>query len=149
MVRRLQLLWAGMDISSTTVSPVGSAVVALQADPGGRERECRVALSFLQAAACLLPVAVLAWQAKLNDRLPRHGAQQQRQQGAAQASWRGGSGGTLAVPLQRARPWLEAAWRGSDAALHAICASSGGWQYRAATLWLLLTALWQLIKSAS
>jgi hypothetical protein len=114
MVRRLQLLWAGMDISSTTVSPVGSAVVALQADPGGRERECRVALSFLQAAACLLPVAVLAWQAKLNDRLPRHGAQQQRQQrqqGAAQASWRGGSGGTLAVPLQRARPWLEAAWR--------------------------------------
>jgi hypothetical protein len=44
---------------------------------------------------------------------------------------------------------METAWRGTDAALHAICVSSGSWQYRAATLWLLLTALWQLIKSAS
>ena len=132
MQHRLGSLTHAMDALAVVATPMGTSLTRPRSGaPPGPQADCRVALTFLQAACLLLPLVALAWQQPLQRQQQLQQEQQPRQQQA---------------PANRGAQAVRAAWQWADRTLHTVCLAHMGSAGRAAWLCWLMPVLWLLAR---
>ena len=136
-----------LDTATLATTPKGTAIKDLRRPPAAArtaeevaELECRMLLTFLQAATSVLPLIALAWM-HWHPGLERQRQQQQQQRREQQQRRR-------QQPVQPHAPdRLLAAWRRSKGVVSTVSFCRCSWLGRAAGVCWLLPLLWIWAKA--
>jgi hypothetical protein len=147
--QRLHTLGLWLDTATLATTPMGTSIKDLRRPPAAArtsdevaERECRMLLTFLQAATAVLPLVALAWLHWQPGLELERGRQQQPQQRRQQQQRR------RQQPVQpHAVGRLRAAWRRSDGLMSTLCLCRCTWLGRVAGVCWMLPLLWIWAKA--